>query len=248
MAAYIHDDKILIHCFQDSLTGTTLGWYVSLERGSIKTWRDLAEAFLKQYKYNKDMVPDRLAKKEHEGFKEYAQRWRELAAQVQPSITKREMVTMFIDTLSSSYYDKVVGNATSNFTDLVTVDERIELGIRRGRFSQASSSEGLAKKHTTEKKKGKANAVMVGPIFPQGKGASPPYMTRYANLPPTLDHQPKAGIARHERKPRTLNPIPIVVALATRAKARENNSPQALEPPYPRSYDPVPSVTITKEL
>ncbi|RDX75832.1 hypothetical protein CR513_44246, partial [Mucuna pruriens] len=58
MAAHIHDDKILIHCFQDSLTGAALSWYVSLERGHIKPWRDLAEAFLKQYKYNEDMESD----------------------------------------------------------------------------------------------------------------------------------------------------------------------------------------------
>ncbi|RDY04170.1 hypothetical protein CR513_12149, partial [Mucuna pruriens] len=58
MAAYIYDDKVLIHYFQDSLTGVALSWYVSLERGRIKTWRDLAKAFLKQYKYNKYMAPD----------------------------------------------------------------------------------------------------------------------------------------------------------------------------------------------
>ncbi|RDY13185.1 hypothetical protein CR513_01928, partial [Mucuna pruriens] len=57
MTAYIYDYKILIHCFQDSLTGATLNWYVSLERRRIK--RDMAEAFLKQYKYNEDMAPNR---------------------------------------------------------------------------------------------------------------------------------------------------------------------------------------------
>ncbi|RDY11348.1 hypothetical protein CR513_04005, partial [Mucuna pruriens] len=51
MAVYIYDDKILIHYFQDR--------YVNLEHGRIKTWRELAEAFLKQYKYNKDMALDR---------------------------------------------------------------------------------------------------------------------------------------------------------------------------------------------
>ncbi|RDX85173.1 hypothetical protein CR513_33669, partial [Mucuna pruriens] len=51
MAAYIYDDKVLIHYFQDSLTGATLNWHV-------KTWRELAEAFLKQYKYNENMAPD----------------------------------------------------------------------------------------------------------------------------------------------------------------------------------------------
>ncbi|RDX83406.1 hypothetical protein CR513_35677, partial [Mucuna pruriens] len=32
---------------QDSLTRAALSWYVDLERGRIKTWRDLVEAFLK---------------------------------------------------------------------------------------------------------------------------------------------------------------------------------------------------------
>ncbi|RDX73876.1 hypothetical protein CR513_46447, partial [Mucuna pruriens] len=59
MAAYIYDDKVLIHYFQDSLIGAALSWYVALERGRVKTWRDLTEAFLKQYKYNEDMAPDR---------------------------------------------------------------------------------------------------------------------------------------------------------------------------------------------
>ncbi|RDX57697.1 hypothetical protein CR513_63041, partial [Mucuna pruriens] len=59
MAAYIYDDKVLIHYFQDNLTEIALSWYVSLERGHIKTWRDLTEAFLKQYKYIEDMAPDR---------------------------------------------------------------------------------------------------------------------------------------------------------------------------------------------
>ncbi|RDX70334.1 hypothetical protein CR513_50430, partial [Mucuna pruriens] len=63
-------------------------------------------------------------------------RWSELAAQVQPPITEREMVTMFIDTLPSSYYDRVVGNVASNFADLVVVGKRIELGIRQGKFAK----------------------------------------------------------------------------------------------------------------
>ncbi|RDY01043.1 hypothetical protein CR513_15679, partial [Mucuna pruriens] len=33
MTAYIHQDKILVRCFQDSLTGVVLNWYVNLEKG-----------------------------------------------------------------------------------------------------------------------------------------------------------------------------------------------------------------------
>ncbi|RDX97020.1 hypothetical protein CR513_20266, partial [Mucuna pruriens] len=72
------------------------------------------------------------------------------------------MVIMFIDTFPSPYYNKVVGNIASNFTDLVVVKERIELGIRC-----------FSKKPASEKKKGKANAVLVEPIFPQGKANAP---------------------------------------------------------------------------
>ncbi|RDX73767.1 hypothetical protein CR513_46574, partial [Mucuna pruriens] len=50
---------ILVRYFQDSLTRAFLNWYVSLERGRIKKWKDLVEAFLKQYKYNEDMASDR---------------------------------------------------------------------------------------------------------------------------------------------------------------------------------------------
>ncbi|RDX73020.1 hypothetical protein CR513_47423, partial [Mucuna pruriens] len=63
------------------------------------------------------------------------QRWRELVAQVQPPITEREMVTMFIDTLPSPYYDRVVGNVASTFADVVVVGKRIELGILQGKFA-----------------------------------------------------------------------------------------------------------------
>jgi len=75
-----------------------------LEPTRISSWKDLVDAFLKQYKYNMDMAPDRMqlqnmAKKSSETFKEYAQRWRELAAQVEPPLYEKEMITMFIETL-----------------------------------------------------------------------------------------------------------------------------------------------------
>ena len=32
MSTYAHDHQVLIHYFQDSLTGTTLKWYIKLDR------------------------------------------------------------------------------------------------------------------------------------------------------------------------------------------------------------------------
>jgi len=60
MAARAGDEKLLIHFFQDSLAGTALSWYMHLEPARIRSWNDLVDTFLKQYKYNVDMAPDRL--------------------------------------------------------------------------------------------------------------------------------------------------------------------------------------------
>ena len=85
MAAYAIDDTLLIHYFQDSLTGATLKWYIQLERAHIRSWKNLGEAFIMQYKYNIDLTPKRfelqsMSKKEYETFTEYAQRWIAVAA------------------------------------------------------------------------------------------------------------------------------------------------------------------------
>ena len=69
------------------------------------------------------MAPDRMqlqniCKKEHKSFKGYAQRWRDMAAQVAPPMTEKEMITMVLDTLPVFYYEKMVGYTPSSFVDL----------------------------------------------------------------------------------------------------------------------------------
>ena len=87
--AYAKDEKILMHFFQESLAGAVITWYTNLESSWVRSWKDLIISFIKQYQYNSDMAPDRMqlqnmCKREHESFKEYAQRWRDLVAQVAP--------------------------------------------------------------------------------------------------------------------------------------------------------------------
>ena len=59
MAEVIRDDKLLIYFFQDNLAGFALSWYMRLDNVRIRSWRDLVEAFLKQYKFNMEITPDR---------------------------------------------------------------------------------------------------------------------------------------------------------------------------------------------
>ena len=41
MTEMIHNDKMLIYFFQDSLTGSALSWYMRLDNMRIKAWKDL---------------------------------------------------------------------------------------------------------------------------------------------------------------------------------------------------------------
>jgi len=127
-----------MHFFQDNLAGMALNWYMHLELDWIFSWKDLVDAFLKQYKYNVDMASNRLqlqnmTKKGFETFKEYTQRWREVAAQVEPPLHKG-MVSTFINTLQPPFYKHVVGRVSSNFVDIVIIGEKIEIGFKIDSF------------------------------------------------------------------------------------------------------------------
>ena len=69
-----------------------------------------------------------------ESIREYAQRWRDLTAQVHPPLLDKEMVMLFANTLRAPYYEHLMGNSAQQFIDVVAVTERIEQGIHNGRI------------------------------------------------------------------------------------------------------------------
>ena len=48
------------------------------------------------------------------------------------------MITMIVNTLPVFYYEKLVGYMPSRFVDLVFEGERIEVGLKRGKFDYVS--------------------------------------------------------------------------------------------------------------
>ena len=77
MAGHTHNEDLLIHVFYDSLTGAVAQWYRKLKKNQIRTWRDLARAFLERYKYMLEIALDRLTLQSmkngpYEDYKEYA--------------------------------------------------------------------------------------------------------------------------------------------------------------------------------
>jgi len=128
-------------------------------------------AFIRQCQYNSDMAPDRMqlqnmCKKEHESFKEYAQRWRDLAAQVAPPMMVREMITIIVDTLPGFYYEKLVGYTPSSFDDLVFANERIKVGLKRGKFDHLALTNKKPMANREDEKEEGTHAVTVVPTWP----------------------------------------------------------------------------------
>ncbi|XP_016738039.1 uncharacterized protein [Gossypium hirsutum] len=137
MTGYVNNDQLLIHCFQDSLSGAAVKWYNQLSRTQFKSLKDLAQAFMKQYGHITDIAPDRITlqnmeKKPNESFRQYAQRWREVATQVQPPLLEKETTMLFINTLKAPFITHMLGNATKSFADIVMSGEMIENAIRSG--------------------------------------------------------------------------------------------------------------------
>jgi hypothetical protein len=151
MAEVIHDDKMLIYFFQDSLSGSASSWYMRLETVKIKKWKDLVEAFLKQYKFNLEIAPDRtslmsMEKRSQESVRVYAQRWRDEATHVQPPLIETEIVTLFANTFKAPYYEHLMGNSSQYFYDAVRITERIEQGIKVGRIPEPLEKKGYSGK------------------------------------------------------------------------------------------------------
>ena len=145
-----------MHFFQDSLSGTQLEWFYQLEGANVRNWEDLVAAFYRQYQYNANLAPTRtqlqgMSMGASEGFKDYAQKWRDLAGRVQPPLSDRELVDMFLGTLSGPFFNHLIGNSSSGFTELIFTGERVEAGIRSGKIQKDTSSSAV-KKHFAGKK------------------------------------------------------------------------------------------------
>jgi hypothetical protein len=148
MVEVIRDDKLLIYFFQDSLAGSALSWYMRLDNVRIRSWRDLVEAFLKQYKFNLEIAPDRtslmsMEEKSQESVRAYAQRWRDEAMHVQPPLIETEMVTLFANTFKALYYEHLMGSSAQHFYDVVRIVERIEQGIKAGCIAEPLQTKGF---------------------------------------------------------------------------------------------------------
>ncbi|KAK5835972.1 hypothetical protein PVK06_011703 [Gossypium arboreum] len=209
--------------FKDSLVGSTLRWYNQLSREKIRSWKDLASALCEQYKHVSDMVPDRMTlqmmeKKPSETFRQYAQRWRDVSVQVEPPLIKTEITVLFISTLKAPFYDKLVGSATKDFTDIVISGELIENAVKSGRMEGQESSRREA---PMKKKEPEVHMVGMGSCYAPNPYPNQPRPQNYH--PSNFYYPPQTSYYQA--------PPPSYPLISPHYMA-------PLKPPYPKWYDP----------
>ena len=116
----------------------------------------MVAAFYKQYQYNADLAQtsvqlQNMTMGSNEGFKEYAQKWSDLARRVKPPLSDRGLVDMFMGTLTGPFFKHLIGNSLAGFTELILTGERVEAGIKSGKIQGVTPS-GIQKKTYNEKK------------------------------------------------------------------------------------------------
>ena len=69
-------------------------------------------------------------------------------------MTNKELNKMFLNTLKASYYDRIIGNSNTNFSNMVSAGEMIENGVKLDKIKSIE-----AKNLTLKKKKGETHVV-----------------------------------------------------------------------------------------
>ena len=85
-----------------------------------------------------------------------------MASQVIPPMEEKEMTKIFLKTLDSFYYERMVASAPSDFTKMVGMGVRLEEAMREGRLTRDEGSSGTKKQSYgfSRKKEGDTNFVV----------------------------------------------------------------------------------------
>ena len=123
-------------------------------------------------------------------------------------MVEREMVTMIVHTLPVFYYEKLVGYMPSSFADLVFAGERIEVGLKRGKFDYVSPVGASCRRTRTagaKRKEGDAHTITSMPAWP--KPPQTPHSThQYAQHHPSFSARAGGTSDSALTQPRT--PVP----------------------------------------
>ncbi|XP_059281350.1 uncharacterized protein LOC132035048 [Lycium ferocissimum] len=231
----VRDNQALImRLFSRSLIGEASEWFTAQDIRRWVTWEDMAAAFMERFRFNMETVPDRyylekVKQKSTENFREYASRWRTEAARVQPPMGEEELVSVFIRSQETDFYDRMLSMAGRPFSELVKMGEAIEDGLKTGRIiSMTGKPVGSGSTGFARKKKEDVASISHTPK-PKRREDFP--MEAYASPPPNT------------YVPTPYNTVPIYYAQPTFQSLPQNYQapPNAFQSPPPNYQAPQPN-------
>jgi len=145
----------------------------------------MANSFLEYYRFNIEIALDctvllRTEKKSGESFREYAQRWRELAAQMQAPMMENLMIKWFIDNLRPPYYEKMISTHVTHFASLILIGEHIDEVIRSKKIMDLESLSYMVEQQVKKmigRKTKEADVQMIDNTLERPRGITSAYAT-----------------------------------------------------------------------
>ncbi|XP_050878763.1 uncharacterized protein LOC127082571 [Lathyrus oleraceus] len=125
-----------------------------------------------------------------------------MACRVRPTLSDNELVDIFMGTLQGLYFEKMIGNSSTNFADMVTIGERVESGLKSGKITDTTTQQTTNKKPHggfAKRKEGEANVVMEKARpryqFPMAPMSYYPYsyVATAQYQQPSFQYQPQRG-------------------------------------------------------
>lgn len=89
-------------------------------------------------------TPQCMEKKSNETFKEYARRWREVAAPIRLQLAVDEFSSIFIGTLKSPHYDQLFNMFGVDFAKIIKAEKNLERVIKFEKIENSSASKNVS--------------------------------------------------------------------------------------------------------
>ncbi|XP_070056585.1 uncharacterized protein [Nicotiana tomentosiformis] len=137
-------EEFLMAYFGESLVRLAFEWFIDQDISHWHVWDDMAQAFVKQFQYNIDIVPDHnslsnMKKKPTENFREYVIKWREQAARVKPPMDSHELIIIILKAQEPDYFQNMMSAMGRPFAKVIKIGEMVKNGLKIGRIASQAT-------------------------------------------------------------------------------------------------------------
>ncbi|XP_048129403.1 uncharacterized protein LOC125313643 [Rhodamnia argentea] len=144
MNKYAANGPLMIQTFQAASKDVAMRWYTDYEIYNMENWEKAANAFVKHFSFNLDVLIssedlEQAEMKKGETIKQYATKWRNVASRPKAGTPERELMKLFVSTLPQIMRSRILGSTATLFSHLIAMVEEVESGMKKGWYEDAGS-------------------------------------------------------------------------------------------------------------